>query len=306
MAFGEEVAHRPIERPRQAHCDALRGHERKGSIDGADVLGIALEHARPCLVHAHIGDAIQGRVEKVDNSAHGAQHVRIVSHSTHGRKRAGGAEIEHRPPSGRVYCAHASWSTSTSSAPCFARMPRGPPTRWATSTRDASATASGSRAMARWPSSTVSSTPPSFSPRARPASSLTFRDSTHACCRFQSSSLAASKSATRSTGCARWTAWPWHLARSCALRPVVVVEPLGPAHETELRELFADGRDTGDEPDFFIASQLEDETFFGVRDAGRLVAAGGTHLYSAGRERRHDRQHLHVVANIAAAAMRLR
>ncbi len=62
---------------------------------------------------------------------------------------------------------------------------------------------------------------------------------------------------------------------------VAMVEPLGPLHETELRELFADGRDTGDEPDFFIASQLEDETFFGVREAGRLVAAGGTHLYSA-------------------------
>ena len=73
------------------------------------------------------------------------------------------------------------------------------------------------------------------------------------------------------------------LAPGVFVRPPagVVVEPLGPAHETELRELFADGRDTGDEPDFFIASQLEDETFFGVRDAGRLVAAGGTHLYSA-------------------------
>ena len=83
------------------------------------------------------------------------------------------------------------------------------------------------------------------------------------------------------------------------------MEPLGPAHETELRELFADGRDTGDEPDFFIASQLEDETFFGVRDTGRLVAAGGTHLYSAARASAQSATSTRV-ADIAAAAMRLR
>jgi ribosomal-protein-alanine N-acetyltransferase len=57
--------------------------------------------------------------------------------------------------------------------------------------------------------------------------------------------------------------------------------PLGVADEPEIRELFADGRDSGEEPDFFMTSQLGDGTFFGVRDeSGRLVAAGGTHLYS--------------------------
>jgi len=59
------------------------------------------------------------------------------------------------------------------------------------------------------------------------------------------------------------------------------VEPLDASREPELRELYADGRTTGEEPDFFMASQLHDATFFGVREAGRLVAAGGTHLYSA-------------------------
>jgi len=57
--------------------------------------------------------------------------------------------------------------------------------------------------------------------------------------------------------------------------------PLGAADEQELRELYEDGRESGEEPDFFIATQLGDGTFCGVRDGGRLVAAGGTHLYSA-------------------------
>ena len=59
------------------------------------------------------------------------------------------------------------------------------------------------------------------------------------------------------------------------------VEPLGEAHEHELRELYEDGREHGEEPDFFIATQLGDGTFCGIREDGRLVAAGGTHLYSA-------------------------
>lgn len=60
-----------------------------------------------------------------------------------------------------------------------------------------------------------------------------------------------------------------------------MVEPLVTADEPEVRGLFADGRDTGDEPDFFMPGQMHDGTFFGVRHNGRLVAAGGTHLYSA-------------------------
>jgi ribosomal protein S18 acetylase RimI-like enzyme len=48
-----------------------------------------------------------------------------------------------------------------------------------------------------------------------------------------------------------------------------------------LRELYADGDAAGEAPDFFMPRQLEDGTFFGVRERGTLVAAGGTHLYSA-------------------------
>jgi ribosomal protein S18 acetylase RimI-like enzyme len=57
--------------------------------------------------------------------------------------------------------------------------------------------------------------------------------------------------------------------------------PLGPGDEAELRALFADGHECGEEPDCFQSSQLSDGHFVGVRDDGRLVAAGGTHVYSA-------------------------
>jgi GNAT superfamily N-acetyltransferase len=63
--------------------------------------------------------------------------------------------------------------------------------------------------------------------------------------------------------------------------PGVRVEPLGTSDEAELRALYDDGRESGEEPDFFIPTQLSDGTFFGVREDGRLIAAGGTHLYSA-------------------------
>lgn len=59
------------------------------------------------------------------------------------------------------------------------------------------------------------------------------------------------------------------------------VEPLDESHEHEIRALYADGEATREAPDFFWRSQLEDGTFFGVRHDERLVAAGGTHLYSA-------------------------
>jgi ribosomal protein S18 acetylase RimI-like enzyme len=59
------------------------------------------------------------------------------------------------------------------------------------------------------------------------------------------------------------------------------VEALTVADEAELRALYADGGATHEEPDFFMRTQLLDDTFFGVRVDGRLVAAGGTHLYSA-------------------------
>lgn len=63
--------------------------------------------------------------------------------------------------------------------------------------------------------------------------------------------------------------------------PAGPVDPLGPSDVPDLLELYADGDATGEAPDFFIPSQVDDGTFVGIREDGHLVAAGGTHLYSA-------------------------
>jgi ribosomal protein S18 acetylase RimI-like enzyme len=46
----------------------------------------------------------------------------------------------------------------------------------------------------------------------------------------------------------------------------------------DLQRLYADGRENGEEPDFFFPSMLDDGVFYGVREGGELAAAAGTHL----------------------------
>jgi ribosomal protein S18 acetylase RimI-like enzyme len=53
---------------------------------------------------------------------------------------------------------------------------------------------------------------------------------------------------------------------------------LGARDRDELEQLYADGRQNGEAPDFFFPSMLEDGVFFGAREAGELVAVAGTHL----------------------------
>lgn len=55
---------------------------------------------------------------------------------------------------------------------------------------------------------------------------------------------------------------------------------LGPADLPDLRRLYDDGRSTGEVPDFFYPSMLDQGLFFGIREEGALVAAAGTHLLS--------------------------
>jgi [ribosomal protein S18]-alanine N-acetyltransferase len=45
-----------------------------------------------------------------------------------------------------------------------------------------------------------------------------------------------------------------------------------------LEALYADGRETGESPDFFFPSMIERGVFFGAEEEGELVAAAGTHL----------------------------
>ena len=59
------------------------------------------------------------------------------------------------------------------------------------------------------------------------------------------------------------------------------VVSLGPADLAAVEALFADGDATGETPDFFFASMLEDGTYFGLREGDGLAAAAGTHLVVA-------------------------
>lgn len=53
---------------------------------------------------------------------------------------------------------------------------------------------------------------------------------------------------------------------------------LGAADVPALWALYADGEATGEAPDFFFPSMVDEGAFFGVYEGARLVAAAGTHL----------------------------
>jgi ribosomal protein S18 acetylase RimI-like enzyme len=53
---------------------------------------------------------------------------------------------------------------------------------------------------------------------------------------------------------------------------------LGPAEVAALERLYADGRETGESPHFFLPSMVRDGVFFGLYEGTELIAAAGTHL----------------------------
>jgi ribosomal protein S18 acetylase RimI-like enzyme len=58
------------------------------------------------------------------------------------------------------------------------------------------------------------------------------------------------------------------------------VTRLGAADVPAIERLYADGKSTGESPDFFYASMVTDGVFFGVHKGEELIAAAGTHLVS--------------------------
>jgi GNAT superfamily N-acetyltransferase len=55
-------------------------------------------------------------------------------------------------------------------------------------------------------------------------------------------------------------------------------ERLGKADAARIERLYADGRESGESPDFFFPSMIENGVFFGACEGRELVAAAGTHL----------------------------
>ena len=60
--------------------------------------------------------------------------------------------------------------------------------------------------------------------------------------------------------------------------PLDEVVRLGPHDLAALQQLYADGKPTGEVPDFFSPSEIEPGVFYGIWEADTLVAAAGTHL----------------------------
>ncbi len=52
VALRQEIAHRPVERPRQPHGHAFGGHERERAVDAANAVRLTREDAAARLVHA--------------------------------------------------------------------------------------------------------------------------------------------------------------------------------------------------------------------------------------------------------------
>jgi GNAT superfamily N-acetyltransferase len=60
--------------------------------------------------------------------------------------------------------------------------------------------------------------------------------------------------------------------------PIAEAIRLGAADLSALNQLYADGKATGEVPEFFFASMLEQGIFFGIHEKNDLVAVAGTHL----------------------------
>ena len=60
--------------------------------------------------------------------------------------------------------------------------------------------------------------------------------------------------------------------------PGAVTTRLGPSDVAALQALYADGKSSGESPDFFFPSMLADGVFHGIYEGPALVSAAGTHL----------------------------
>jgi ribosomal protein S18 acetylase RimI-like enzyme len=84
---------------------------------------------------------------------------------------------------------------------------------------------------------------------------------------------------------------------------------LGPSDLGLLERLYSDGRGTGESPDFFYPSMLDDGVFYGVAEDGELISAAGTHLVAGDVSvgaignvyTRSDRRHRGLGAQVTAA-----
>jgi ribosomal protein S18 acetylase RimI-like enzyme len=84
---------------------------------------------------------------------------------------------------------------------------------------------------------------------------------------------------------------------------------LSSQHQSAVEQLYADGDAFGERPDFFFPSMLGEGVFYGLWEAGELVAVAGTHLVVPGEDvaavgnvyTRRDRRGLGLAAATTSA-----
>ena len=72
----------------------------------------------------------------------------------------------------------------------------------------------------------------------------------------------------------------WRMRRGTLVTPRFHADviQLGLDDVPALEALYADGKETGESPDFFMPSTVADGAYFGIYEDGRLISAAGTHV----------------------------
>jgi predicted GNAT family acetyltransferase len=86
---------------------------------------------------------------------------------------------------------------------------------------------------------------------------------------------------------------------------------LGPHDACSLEQLYEDGRDVGESPEYFHSEMLRDGVFFGIREGEDLAAAAGTHIVAPAESvgaignvyTRRDRRGMGLAANVTSAVI---
>src|SRR5688572_4656199 len=74
LTLGEEVTHRPVERPRHADGFAFAREQGEGAVNVADGCRFPGKHTLARILNAHVVDAIERRIEEINDAFNSVVH----------------------------------------------------------------------------------------------------------------------------------------------------------------------------------------------------------------------------------------
>ena len=74
VPLGEEVAHRAVEGARHADCFAFACEQGEGAVNVANGFRLAGKHTLACFVHGHVVDAIERRIQEINDAFNSVVH----------------------------------------------------------------------------------------------------------------------------------------------------------------------------------------------------------------------------------------